>query len=128
MSGGLHTLRKSERLRVTLFASCAPRDQPVEADSAPARARDVVLVNITPEGCCMTVREDAAPPVGSAVLIRLVTGDALLGTIRWVRSGQAGVLFDIAIGRARVDQLRREHSTFLSEIDVAERPAQRSVV
>lgn len=115
MSGWNH--RKSERLRVTCFARCR---------YAADEDRDVVLVNITQEGCCMELGETEVK-VGSPVLIRLESGDALTGEVRWMRDGLAGVQFEEILPRPRMEFLRREHSTFLSEVEPSEEPVLRSV-
>lgn len=98
--------RKSERLRVTLNARCT-------ADGAES---GVTLVNITPEGCCMTTGTARVTP-GTAVLVRLENGEALTGLVRWHDGDKAGIEFDRLLSPARVEYLRREHSTFLSETD-----------
>ncbi|MEP7223310.1 MAG: PilZ domain-containing protein [Novosphingobium sp.] len=98
-------MRKSERLRVTMFAKCKA---PGGEDS------EVVIVNFTQEGCCLKLN-GAAAQVGQSTLVRLETGDALTGTVRWVKNGQAGLEFDHQMPRDRVEYLRREHSSFLSE-------------
>ena len=110
--------RRTERLRITYFARCkahAGEDQ------------DVVIINVTPEGCCMALNGQVMQ-IGQHVLIRLETDDSLSGTVRWVRDGQVGVQFDEALDRKRVDYLRREHSTFLSEVEWSDEPVQRSVM
>ena len=55
--------------------------------------------------------------VGSPVLLRLESDEALTGTVRWVKDDQAGILFDEYLDRRRLEYLRREHSTFLSEVE-----------
>ncbi len=110
--------RKSERLRITYFARCkthAGEDQ------------EVVVVNVTPDGCCMTLNGQVMQ-IGQHVLIRLESDDTLTGTVRWVRDGQAGVEFDEGLDRQRVEYLRREHSTFLSEVEWSDERVQRSVM
>lgn len=110
--------RRSERLRITFFARYKT---PAEQDC------DVVIVNVTPEGCCLTLN-GAVMAVGQHVLIRLESGEALTGTVRWVRDGQAGLLFEDYLDKKRLEYLRREHSTFLSEHDWQDEPVQRSVI
>jgi hypothetical protein len=85
-----------------------------------------VLVNITQEGCCIQFGETELK-VGSPVLIRLESGDALTGEVRWLREDKAGVEFDERLSRQRMEFLRREHSTFLSEVEPSEEPVLRSV-
>ena len=99
--------RRTERLRVTLNARCSTPS----ADGDGVGDRGVTLVNITPE----------------AVLVRLETGEALTGLVRWCDGEKAGIEFEHYLTPARVDYLRREHSTFLSETDWSMRRVQRSV-
>lgn len=89
--------------------------------------RDVVIVNVTPEGCCLTLN-GTAMQVGQHVLIRLESDEALNGTVRWLRDGQAGIQFDEYLEKKRLEYLRREHSTFLSEHEWSDEPVQRSVI
>lgn len=112
--------RKSERLRVTLHARCTVAS---DEETSPAPG-SVTLVNITPEGCCMNTGGTPLKP-GVAVLIRLETGEALTGQVRWCNEEQAGILFDHYLPTARVEYLRREHSTFLSEADQFQGKVQR---
>jgi hypothetical protein len=104
-------------LRVTYFARCKT---PAEQEC------DVVIVNVTPEGCCL-IHNGAAMQIGLHLLIRLESGEALHGQVRWIRDGQAGILFDEYIDRPRMEYLRREHSTFMSEHEWVDEPVQRSV-
>ncbi len=110
--------RKSERLRVTLQARCTAPD---------GDDRGVTLVNITPEGCCMTLGGTTLQR-GIAVLVRLQNGEALTGVVRWFDGEKAGIEFDRYLSQDRVDYLRREQSTFLSESDWTHHRVQRSVL
>ena len=107
MTDGTWVARKSERLRVTINASCRFG---TEGDQG------ITLVNITPEGCCMTTG-GANLSRGLAVLVRLDNGEALTGVVRWCDAERAGVEFDRILSPARVDYLRRHQSTFLSETE-----------
>lgn len=107
MSDSAWAARKSERLRVTMHARCT---------SPEGEESGVTLVNITPEGCCMTTGGVRLTP-GAAVLVRLENGEALTGQVRWFDGEKAGIEFDRYLSPARVEYLRREHSTFLSETD-----------
>lgn len=110
--------RRSERLRITYHARCR----------TPATAeRDVTIVNVTQEGCCIVLNE-ASMVTGSPILLRLESDEVLAGTVRWVRDGRAGILFDQYLEPRRLDYLRREHSTFLSEIDWDRETRRRSVI
>ena len=110
--------RSSERLRTIYHARC-----PTSADEEML----VVIVNVTPEGCCLALN-GATMRVGQAIIVRLETGHGLTGTVRWTRSGQAGVLFDTYLDPGQLDYLRREHSTFLSESDWSDTLQVRSLV
>lgn len=105
MKDGTWVARKSERLRVTINAACR-----FGADGE----QGVTLVNITPEGCCMTTG-GATYQRGLAVLVRLDSGEALTGVIRWSDGARAGVEFDHVLPPSRVEFLRRHQSTFLSD-------------
>ena len=120
MADGNWTARRTERLRVTLNARCS-----TSADSAGTES-GVTLVNITPEGCCMTTG-GATLARGTAVLVRLETGEALTGLVRWCDGEKAGIEFEHILSPGRVEYLRREHSTFLSETDWSQHKVQRSV-
>lgn len=113
--------RRNERLRVTLNARCVTPGAEPDADDT-----GVTLVNITPEGCCMTTG-GATLSGGTAILVRLETGEALTGIVRWCDGEKAGIEFDHYLTPARVEYLRREHSTFLSESDPRQLKVQRSV-
>jgi hypothetical protein len=113
--------RRTERLRVTLHARCVTVS---EDDTSPDAG--VTLVNITPEGCCMTTGGITLAQ-GVAVLVRLESGEALTGLVRWCDGEKAGIEFDHYLTPARVEYLRREHTTFLSEADRAAPRVQRSV-
>ncbi len=117
--------RRAERLRVTLNARCSAATDAGLAGENPSD-RGVTLVNITPEGCCMTT-SDHKLTSGMAVLVRLETGESLTGFVRWCDGEKAGIEFEHYLSPARVEYLRREHSTFLSESDWSERRIQRSV-
>ncbi|MES2494429.1 MAG: PilZ domain-containing protein [Pseudomonadota bacterium] len=109
--------RRSDRLRVTLHARCS---------SADGDEQGVTLVNITPEGCCMTTGGVTLQP-GAAVLVRLENGEALTGHVRWCDGERAGMEFDRYLPQHRVDHLRREQTTFLSDAERGQ-PAVRSVL
>jgi hypothetical protein len=74
----------------------------------------------------MTTGGQALTPM-TAVLIRLETGESLTGMVRWCDGEKAGVEFHHYLPQARVEYLRREHSTFLSETDWSMKTVQRSV-
>lgn len=109
--------RRSERLRVVLHARISAPD---------GTQAGVMLVNITPEGCCLTTGGIAVVP-GSAVIVRLETGDSLSGIVRWFDGEKAGLAFEHLLPSARVEYLRREHTSFLAEIDNTIGKVQRSV-
>ncbi len=118
MADEVRVYRRSERLRVTYFARCK---KPAEAEC------DVVIVNVTPEGCCISLN-GAVMQLDQHILIRLETGESLNGTVRWLRDGQAGILFEEFVDPKRLEYLRRNHSTFLSEHEWTDEPVQRSLV
>jgi len=119
VADGAWSQRRSERLRVTLNARCSPA-------SGEGEGTGVTLVNITPEGCCMTTGGANLAP-STSVLVRLETGEALTGWVRWCDGEKAGIEFERVLSPARVEYLRREHSTFLSESDHSQFKVQRSV-
>jgi len=121
VSDGTWFARRSERLRVTLNARCTSTTEDGEsADTG------VTLVNITPEGCCMTTG-GAMLANETAVLVRLESGEALTGWVRWCDGEKAGIEFDRLLSPSRVEFLRREHSSFLAEADHSQFKVQRSV-
>ena len=117
MKDGEWIARKSNRLRVTLHARCTALD---------AEEQGVTLVNVTPEGCCMTTG-GLALQRGVAVLVRLENGEALTGQVRWCDDERAGIEFDSYLPQHRVDYLRREQTTFLGETDHSQLAVRRSV-
>lgn len=121
MPDGAWFPRRSERLRVTLHARCV-----TTGGEGPEQDTGVVLVNINAEGCCMTTG-GAMLAAGTAVLVRLESGEALTGWVRWCDGEKAGIEFDRYLAPARVDYLRREHSTFMAEADHSQFRVQRSV-
>lgn len=124
MADGAWFPRKNERLRVTLHARCSTATG--EEAGSEGQGGRVTLVNITPEGCCMATGGLTLAP-GTAVLVRLETGEALTGRVRWCDGEKAGVEFEHYLTSARVEYLRREHSTFLAETDWSQQRVQRSV-
>ncbi|MFC3173403.1 PilZ domain-containing protein [Novosphingobium bradum] len=110
-------VHRSERLKVTLHARMAAPDG---AESG------VTLVNINSEGCCLTTG-GATLATGTPVLVRLESGDSLQGTVRWCDGEKAGLAFQFHLPPARVEYLRREHTTFLAEADGTVGKVQRSV-
>lgn len=118
MSDGAWTARRSERLRVTLHARC---------NTGEGDDQGVMLVNITPEGCCMTTG-GVTLQRGAAVLVRLENGEALTGLVRWCDDEKAGIEFDHFLPQSRVDYLRREQTSFLAEADRNQPLVRRSVL
>lgn len=110
-------VRRSERLKVTLHARMAAPDG---AESG------VTLVNINSDGCCLTTGGVTLHP-GTPVVVRLESGDSVSGIVRWFDGEKAGLAFEHYLPPARVDYLRREHSTFLAEADTTIGKVQRSV-
>ncbi|MBU3991578.1 MAG: PilZ domain-containing protein [Alphaproteobacteria bacterium] len=131
MSDGTWVPRKSERLRITLHARCTAPDDGTESpagdDSGGAgQGRTVTLVNFSAGGCCMVTEGTRLAP-GTAVRLRLGSGETLTGLVRWFDGEKAGVAFDHALAPARVEYLRREHSTFLAETDWTQTRVERPV-
>lgn len=131
MSDGTWVPRKSERLRITLHARCtAPDDgpeSPASSDNGGAgQGRCVTLVNFSAGGCCMVTEGTRLTP-GTAVRLRLGSGETLNGLVRWFDGERAGIAFDYALAPARVEYLRREHSTFLAETDRPQAGVERPV-
>jgi len=86
----------------------------------------VTLVNINSEGCCITTG-GVALRQGTPVLVRLESGDTIHGIVRWTDDDKAGLAFTHLLPPARVEYLRREHSSFLAEADATIGKVQRSV-
>lgn len=119
MTDGAWIARRSERLRVTLHARCVAPGSDGE--------QGVTLINITPEGCCMTTGGMTLQR-GAAVLVRLENGEALTGQVRWCDGERAGIEFERYLPQHRVDTLRREQTSFLSEADRSQPAVRRSVL
>jgi len=109
--------QRSERLKVTLHARISASD---------GKEAGVTLVNINSEGCCLTIGGITLSQ-GTPVLVRLESGDSLSGIVRWFDGEKAGLAFEHYLPPARVEYLRREHSTFLAEADTTIGKVQRSV-
>jgi len=109
--------QRSERLKVTLRARISASD---------GGEAGVTLVNINSEGCCLTTG-GVNLAQGTPVLVRLESGDSLSGIVRWFDGEKAGLAFEHYLPPARVEYLRREHSTFLAEADTTIGKVQRSV-
>lgn len=118
MTDGAWIVRRSNRLRVTLQVRCLVAD---------GEDQGVTLVNITPEGCCITTG-GVTLQRGVAVLIRLENGEALTGQVRWCDNERAGIEFDSYLPPHRVEYLRREQTSFLSESDRSQPSVRRSVL
>ena len=118
MSDGAWIVRRSNRLRITLHVRCIVAD---------GDEQGVTLVNITPEGCCITTGGNTLLR-GVAVLIRLENGETLTGQVRWCDNERAGIEFDRYLPQHRVEYLRREQTTFLSESDRSQPVVRRSVL
>lgn len=114
-------VRRSERLKVTLHARISASDGESGGEEA-----GVTLVNINSEGCCLTTG-GVTLSQGTPVLVRLESGDSLSGIVRWFDGEKAGLAFEHYLPPARVEYLRREHSTFLAEADTTIGKVQRSV-
>jgi len=95
----------------------------MSADGAEA---GVTLVNINAGGCCLTTG-GVTLQEGTPVLVRFESGDSLSGIVRWFDGDKAGLAFPYHLPAARVEYLRREHSTFLSKADTTIGKVQRSV-
>ena len=57
------------------------------------RASDVILSNLSVDGCCITAQEGLLRP-GQLVVVRLQSFEGLPGKVCWVRGKRAGVKFD----------------------------------
>ncbi|MFM5932417.1 MAG: PilZ domain-containing protein [Novosphingobium sp.] len=118
MSSSETVVRRSERLRITCHARYR---------TAAQGDHDVVIINVDSYGCCLEPK-GPCPGVGQQLLIRLESGESLTGEVRWTRDGRVGVAFNEVFDRTRVEYLRREHSTFLSETEWPEEKVVRSVM
>jgi len=114
---GAEWVHRSERLKVTLHARMSAADG---AESG------VTLVNINAQGCCLTTGGLTLHP-DTPVVVRLETGDSLSGIVRWFDGEKAGLAFEHHMPAARVEYLRREHTTFLAESDTSVGKVVRSV-
>jgi hypothetical protein len=57
------------------------------------RASDVILSNISEDGCGVTAQEGLLRP-GQLIVVRLQSFEGLPGRVCWVRGKRAGVKFD----------------------------------
>ena len=80
----VRTPRQSIRYPVWLTATCR---------TSLGRASDVILSNISTDGCGVTAAEGLLRP-GQQVVIRLQALEGLPGRVCWVQGKRAGVKFD----------------------------------
>ena len=84
MTEPVRTPRQSIRYPVWLTATCR---------TSLACASDVILSNISTDGCGVTAAEGLLRP-GQQVVIRLQALEGLPGRVCWVQGKRAGVKFD----------------------------------
>jgi len=84
LSEPVRTPRQSIRYPVWLTASCR---------ISLGRASDVILSNLSVDGCGVTAQEGLLRP-GQLVVVRMLSLEGLPGRVCWVRGKRAGVKFD----------------------------------
>ncbi len=93
--------RKSERARVTISAICR---------TATGRSGDVVIVDLTAEGCRIFTKALALSP-GLKVRIHPANFDVLPGVVRWISGGFAGIQFDKPLYGPVAEHLQKAFSS-----------------
>jgi hypothetical protein len=92
-----HQRRQSHRYLSMLAATCR---------TAMGRKLDLVLSNISTDGCAVTTKTDALKP-GQLVVVRTSTLEGLPGMVCWVRGNMAGVRFERPLYGPVVEHLVR---------------------
>ncbi len=92
-----HQRRQSHRYLSMLAATCR---------TAMGRKLDLVLSNISTDGCAVTTPTDALRP-GQLVVVRTATLEGLPGRVCWVRGTMAGVRFERPLYGPVVEHLVR---------------------
>src|SRR5258706_6291122 len=98
-------IRRTERLPVTITAKCR---------SLTGMAGDVVLQDITPEGCRVLTRS-AVLNVDQRIVIRLESMEGVPATVRWVTRHEAGLEFDWPLYGPVVEHLHRKHAASVAD-------------
>ena len=93
--------RKSQRAPVTLSATCR---------TATGRSGDVVIVDLTAEGCRIFTRA-LGLSVGLQVRIRPANFEVIPGVVRWVAGGYAGIEFERPLYGPVAEHLQRGFSS-----------------
>jgi PilZ domain len=109
--------RKSIRYPVFLTASCR---------NSMGRRSDVILSDISEDGCGITVAEGLLK-AGQLVVVRLESLEALSGQVAWVRGNRAGVKFERPLYGPVVEHLVRVQLTAASPQKPASAPGHRRV-
>jgi PilZ domain len=109
--------RQSIRYPVWLTALCR---------TSLGRASDVILSNLSAEGCGMTASEGLLKP-RQQVVVRLDSLEGLPGVVCWVRGKRAGVKFDRPLYGPVVEHLVRVQLTEVPKAKAPERGGPRRV-
>ena len=97
MTKSFRIARQSIRYPVWMTASCR---------TSLGRASDVILSNLSAEGCGVTSSEGLLRS-GQLIVVRLESLESLPGRVCWVRSKRAGVKFDQPLYGPVVEHLVR---------------------
>ena len=84
MSESVRIARQSIRYPVSMTATCR---------TSLGRASDVILSNLSIDGCGITAQEGLLRP-GQQIIVRIMSLEGLPGKVCWVRGKRAGVKFD----------------------------------
>jgi hypothetical protein len=84
MTGSIRIPREAIRYPVWITATCR---------TSLGRVADVILSNLSTDGCGMTIGEGVIRP-GQTVVVRMPSIEALNGQVCWVKGSQAGVKFE----------------------------------
>ena len=95
-------LRRSERIQVTLPARCRAHR---------SLNADVVLSDLTAEGCCIFTK-NIFLRVGERVVIRPESLEGLPAIVRWVYRHQAGVEFEQPLYGPVAEHLQQRYVAF----------------
>lgn len=107
MADRVPVMRVSKRLRVVLGATCRTTSR---------RSLNVVLSDISAEGCCIGERGHLLIK-GKRVVVRMHSLEGLPGVVCWVKGDRAGVRFDRPLYAPVLDHLVRTHASVRATIN-----------